>query len=126
MQRKFKKKYKKLSSFDRALIMGLIIESIKLNNISDTNRARIQEYVKNNKSYIDLVKNLGFLSSEIFKKQYESLIDNNLGKLIKRGIVKINNEKIYCLTAHGDDLWLKYNKDWFSMPPLNKQFIIHD
>ena len=38
----------------------------------------------------------------------------NLGKLIKRGIVKINNEKIYCLTAHGDDLWLKYNKDWFN------------
>ena len=83
-------------------------------------------YDDNNKRYIDLVKNLGFLSSEIFKKQYESLIDNNLGKLIKRGIVKINNEKIYCLTAHGDDLWLKYNKDWFSMPPLNKQYIKHD
>ena len=54
------------------------------------------------------------------------LIDNNLGKLIKRGIVKINNEKIYCLTAHGEDLWLKYNKNWLYMPPLNKQQITHD
>ena len=33
----------------------------------------------------------------------------------------INNEKKYKLTPHGDDLWLKYNNDWYLLPISNKQ-----
>ena len=29
-------------------------------------------------------------------------------------------------TFSDGEIWVKYNKDWFSMPPLNKQFITHD
>ena len=126
MKRKIKKNYKKLSSFDRSLIFGLIINSIKHNVELGLTRIMIHDYVENSKDYNDLVKNLGFLGSEILKKQHESLIDNNLGKLIKSGIIKINKEKKYFLTSHGEEIWVKYNKDWFSMPPLNKQYIAHD
>ena len=126
MKRKIKKNYKKLSSFDRSLIFGLIINSIKHNVGLGLTRIMIHDYVENSKDYNDLVKNLGFLGSEILKKQHESLIDNNLGKLIKSGIIKINKEKKYFLTSHGEEIWVKYNKDWFSMPPLNKQYIAHD
>ena len=48
-------------------------------------------------------------------------IDNNLGKLIKNGIIKINKDKKYFLTSHGEEIWVKYNREWISMPPLNKQ-----
>tara|TARA_Y100001970_G_scaffold7949_1_gene9112 strand:- start:656 stop:1036 length:381 start_codon:yes stop_codon:yes gene_type:complete len=126
MKRKIKKNYKKLSRFDRSLIFGLIINSIKHNVELGLTRIMIHDYVENSKDYNDLVKNLGFLGSEILKKQHESLIDNNLGKLIKSGIIKINKEKKYFLTSHGEEIWVKYNKDWFSMPPLNKQYIAHD
>ena len=60
-------------------------------------------------------------SSQKLKKQRESLIDNNLGKLIKNGIIRINKEKKYFLTSHGEEIWVKYNREWISMPPLNKQ-----
>ena len=126
MKRKIKKNYKKLSRFDRSLIFGLIINSIKHNVELGLTRIMIHDYVENSKDYNDLVKNLGFLGSEILKKQHESLIDNNLGKLIKSGIIKINKEKKYFLTSHGEEIWVKYNKEWFSMPPLNKQYIAHD
>ena len=126
MKRKIKKNYKKLSRFDRSLIFGLIINSIKHNVELGLTRIMIHDYVENSKDYNDLVKNLGFLGTEILKKQHESLIDNNLGKLIKSGIIKINKEKKYFLTSHGEEIWVKYNKDWFSMPPLNKQYIAHD
>ena len=126
MKRKTKKNYKRLSRFDRSLIFGLIISSLKHNIELGLTRVMIHDYVENSKDYNDLVKNLGFLNSEILKKQRESLIDNNLGKLIKSGIVNINKDKKYFLTTHGEEIWVKYNKDWFSMPPLNKQFITHD
>ena len=126
MKRKIKKNYKRLSRFDRSIIFGLIIDSIKKNIESGTKRAMIHKHVENSRDYNDLVKNLGFLDSEILKKQGESLIDNNLGKLIKSGIININKDKEYFLTSHGEEIWVKYNKDWFSMPPLNKQFITHD
>ena len=99
MKRKIKKNYKRLSRFDRSIILGLIIDSIKKNIESGTNRVIIHEHVKNCKEYNDLIKNLGFLDSEILKKQRESLIDNNLGKLIKNGIIRINKEKKYFLTS---------------------------
>ena len=126
MKRKTKKNYKRLSRFDRSLIFGLIISSLKHNIELGLTRVMIHDYVENSKDYIDLVKNLGLLDSEILKKQRESLIDNNLGKLIKSGIININKDKKYFLTPHGEEIWVKYNKDWFSMPPLNKQFITHD
>ena len=126
MKRKIKKNYKRLSRFDRSIIFGLIIDSIKKNIESGTKRAMLHKNVENSKDYNDLVKNLGFLDSEILRKQGESLIDNNLGKLIKSGIININKDKKYFLTPHGEEIWVKYNKDWFSMPPLNKQFITHD
>jgi len=126
MKRKIKKNYKKLSRFDRSLIFGLIINSIKYNIELGLTRIMIHDYVKNSKDYNDLVKNLGLLDSEILKKQRESLIDNNLGKLIKSGIININKDKKYFLTSHGEELWVKYNKDWFSMPLLNKQYIAHE
>ena len=126
MKRKTKKNYKRLSRFDRSLIFGIIISSLKHNIELGLTRVMIHDYVENSKDYNDLVKNLGFLNSEILKKQRESLIDNNLGKLIKSGIVNINKDKKYFLTTHGEEIWVKYNKDWFSMPPLNKQFITHD
>ena len=126
MKRKTRKNYKRLSRFDRSLIFGLIISSLKHNIELGLTRVMIHDYVENSKDYNDLVKNLGFLNSEILKKQRESLIDNNLGKLIKSGIININKDKKYFLTSHGEELWVKYNKDWFSMPPLNKQYITHD
>ena len=114
-----KKNYKRLSKFDRSLIMGLIINLLKYNvNIS---RKKIHRNINEDEKYCELVKNLGFIGSENLKKQYESLIDNNLGRLIKNGIVMINNEKKYKLTPHGDDLWLKYNNDWYLLPISNKQ-----
>ena len=121
MKRKIKKNYKRLSRFDRSIILGLIIDSIKKNIESGTKRVIIHKHVKNCKEYNDLIKNLGFLDSEILKKQRESLIDNNLGKLIKNGIIRINKEKKYFLTSHGEEIWVKYNREWISMPPLNKQ-----
>ena len=126
MKRKIKKNYKRLSRFDRSLIFGLIINSIKYNVELGLTRIMIHDYVENSKDYIDLVKNLGLLDSEILKKQLESLIDSNLGKLIKSGIIHINKDKKYFLTSHGEELWVKYNKDWFSMPPLNKQYTSHE
>tara|TARA_B100000945_G_C20130717_1_gene479272 strand:+ start:106 stop:486 length:381 start_codon:yes stop_codon:yes gene_type:complete len=126
MKRKIKKNYKRLSRFDRSIIFGLIIDSIKKNIESGTKRAMLHKNVENSKDYNDLVKNLGFLDSEILKKQGESLIDNNLGKLIKSGIININKDKEYFLTSHGEEIWVKYNKDWFSMPPLNKQYVAHE
>ena len=126
MKRKIKKNYKRLSRFDRSIIFGLIIDSIKKNIESGTKRAMLHKNVENSKDYNDLVKNLGFLNSEILKKQRESLIDNNLGKLIKSGIININKDKEYFLTSHGEEIWVKYNKDWFSMPPLNKQYKAHE
>ena len=126
MKRKTKKNYKRLSRFDRSLIFGLIISSLKHNIELGLTRVMIHDYVENSKNYNDLVKNLGLLDSEILKKQRESLIDNNLGKLIKSGIININKDKKYFLTSHGEELWVKYNKDWFSMPPLNKQYIAHE
>ena len=126
MKRKIKKNYKRLSRFDRSLIFGLIINSIKYSIELGLTRVMIHDYVENSKNYNDLVKNLGLLDSEILKKQRESLIDNNLGKLIKSGIIYINKDRKYFLTSHGEELWVKYNKDWFSMPPLNKQYITHD
>ena len=126
MKRKIKKNYKRLSRFDRSIIFGLIIDSIKKNIESGTKRAMLHKNVENSKDYNDLVKNLGFLDSEILKKQGESLIDNNLGKLIKSGIININKDKEYFLTSHGEEIWVKYNKDWFSMPPLNKQYKAHE
>ena len=126
MKRKIKKNYKRLSRFDRSIIFGLIIDSIKKNIESGTKRAMLHKNVENSKDYNDLVKNLGFLDSEILKKQGESLIDNNLGKLIKSGIININKDKEYFLTSHGEEIWVKYNKDWFSMPPLNKQYKTHE
>ena len=126
MKRKIKKNYTRLSRFDRSIIFGLIIDSIKKNIESGTKRAMLHKNVENSKDYNDLVKNLGFLDSEILKKQGESLIDNNLGKLIKSGIININKDKEYFLTSHGEEIWVKYNKDWFSMPPLNKQYKAHE
>ncbi len=126
MKRKIKKNYKRLSRFDRSLIFGLIINSIKYSIELGLTRVMIHDYVENSKNYNDLVKNLGLLDSEILKKQRESLIDNNLGKLIKSGIIYINKDKKYFLTSHGEELWVKYNKDWFSMPPLNKQYVAHE
>ena len=126
MKRKTRKNYKRLSRFDRSLIFGLIISSLKHNIELGLTRVMIHDYVENSKNYNDLVKNLGLLDSEILKKQRESLIDNNLGKLIKSGIININKDKKYFLTPNGEEIWVKYNKDWFSMPPLNKQFITHD
>ena len=116
-----KKNYKRLSGFDKSLIMGLIVESIK--DKGKINREGIHNYLENNQSYIDLVKNLGFINSDILKKQYESLIDNNLGKLIKYEIVKIDNKKNYQLTSHGEEIRVKYNNDWFMMPNLKKLII---
>ena len=126
MKRKTRKNYKRLSRFDRSLIFGLIISSLKHNIELGLTRVMIHDYVENSKNYNDLVKNLGLLDSEILKKQRESLIDNNLGKLIKSGIIYINKDKKYFLTSHGEELWVKYNKDWFSMPPLNKQYVAHE
>ena len=120
MKRKNKKNYKRLSNFDRSLIMGLIIESLKNSDKEKVKRFEIHKYVKNNKNYMNLIKNLGFLNSELLKRQYESLIDNNLSKLVKNGIIKINNERKYKLTAHGEDLWVKYNKDWFLMSKVKR------
>ena len=119
-----KKNYKRLSSFDKSLIMGLIINSVY--NKDDVNRNKIHKYLENNQSYMDLFKNLGFIHSDILRKQYESLIDNNLGKLIKYGIVKIDNKKNYQLTPHGEEIRVKYNKDWFMMPNLKKLIIQRD
>ena len=121
MKRKKKKNYKRLSSFDKSLIMGLIVDSIKENE--SLNRKGIHNYLEKNKSYIDLVKNLGFVESDILRKQYESLIDNNLGKLIKYEIVKIDNKKNYQLTSHGEEIRVKYNNDWFMFPSLKKLMI---
>ena len=108
------------------MIFGLIIDSIRKNEKNEIKRLEIHKFVEINENYVQLIRNLGFNKSEILKKQYEGLIDNNLGKLIKNGVVKINGEKKYCLTAHGDELWVKYNKDWYSMPPLNKQYIVYE
>ena len=113
-----KKNYKRLSGFDKSLIMGLIINSIYKKE--DVNRKKIHKYLETNQIYIDLVKNLGFINSDILKKQYESLIDNYLGKLIKYEIVKIDNKKNYQLTSHGEEIRVKYNKDWFMLPNLKK------
>tara|TARA_E500000178_G_C16620685_1_gene573198 strand:- start:82 stop:456 length:375 start_codon:yes stop_codon:yes gene_type:complete len=121
MKRKSKKNYKRLSSFDKSLIMGLILDSIK--EKENINREGIHNYLETNQSYIDLVRNLGFINSDILKKQYESLIDNNLGKLIKYGIVKIDNKKNYQLSSHGEELRLKYSNDWLMMPNLKKLMI---
>ena len=92
MKRKTRKNYKRLSRFDRSLIFGLIISSLKHNIELGLTRVMIHDYVENSKDYNDLVKNLGFLNSEILKKQRESLIDNNLGKLKKSGIININKD----------------------------------
>ena len=121
MKRKNKKNYKRLSGFDKSLIMGLIINSIYKKE--DVNRKKIHKYLETNQIYIDLVKNLGFINSDILKKQYESLIDNYLGKLIKYEIVKIDNKKNYQLTSHGEEIRVKYNNDWFMMPNLKKLII---
>ena len=121
MKRKNKKNYKRLSGFDKSLIMGLIVESIK--EKGNINREGIHNYLETNQSYNDLVKNLGFINSDILKKQYESLIDNNLGKLIKYEIVKIDNKKNYQLTSHGEEIRVKYNNDWFMLPNLKKLMI---
>ena len=104
MKRKTKKNYKRLSRFDRSLIFGLIISSLKHNIELGLTRVMIHDYVENSKDYNDLVKNLGFLNSEILKKQRESLIDNNLGKLIKSGIININKDKKYFLKHHGEEI----------------------
>ena len=101
--------------------MGLIVESIK--EKGNINREGIHNYLETNQNYIDLVKNLGFINSDILKKQYESLIDNNLGKLIKYGIIKIDNEKNYQLTSHGEEMRVKYNNDWFMMPRFKRLMI---
>ena len=116
-----KKNYKRLSGFDKSLIMGLIINSIYKKD--DVNRKKIHKYLETNQIYIDLVKNLGFINSDILKKQYESLIDNYLGKLIKYEIVKIDNKKNYQLTSHGEEIRVKYNNDWLMMPNLKKLMI---
>ena len=121
MKRKKKKNYKRLSSFDKSLIMGLIVDSIK--EKESLNRKGIHNYLEKNKSYIDLVKNLGFVESDILRKQYESLIDNNLGKLIKNGVVIIDYKKNYQLTSHGEEIRVKYNNDWLMMPNLKKLMI---
>ena len=121
MKRKKKKNYKRLSSFDKSLVMGLIVDSIKEKGA--LNRKGIHNYLEKNKSYIDLVKNLGFVESDILRKQYESLIDNNLGKLIKNGIVIIDYKKNYQLTSHGEEIRVKYNNDWLMMPNLKKLMI---
>ena len=123
MRKKFnqKKNFKRLSGFDRSLIMGLIINSIFEKD--EANRKEIHNYLENDQSYMDLVKNLGFVNSDILRKQYESLIDNNLGKLIKYEIVKIDNKKNYQLTSHGEEIRVKYNNDWFMMPNLKKLMI---
>ena len=63
MKRKNKKNYKRLSGFDKSLIMGLIVESIK--EKGNINREGIHNYLETNQSYIDLVKNLGFINSDI-------------------------------------------------------------
>ena len=118
MRRKSKKNYKRLSGFDKSLIMGLIVDSIK--EKENINREGIHNYLDTNQSYIDLVKNLGFVNSDILRKQYESLIDNNLGKLIKYGVVKIDNKKNYQLTSHGEELRVKYSNEWLMMPNLKK------
>ena len=97
MKRKIKKNYKRLSRFDKSIILGLIIDSIKKNIESGTKRVIIHEHVKNCKEYNDLIK------------------------LIKNGIIRINKEKKYFLTSHGEEIWVKYNREWISMPPLNKQ-----
>tara|TARA_B100000941_G_C28508698_1_gene559081 strand:+ start:10543 stop:10908 length:366 start_codon:yes stop_codon:yes gene_type:complete len=114
-----KKNYKRLSRFDKALIMGLIINILK--NNQNIKRLKIHKYINNEEQYRELVKNLGFIGSEELKKQYEFLIDNNLGKLIKNGLIMISKDKKYFLTSHGEEIWVKYNRDWVSMPPLNKQ-----
>ena len=118
MRKKFnqKKNFKRLSGFDRSLIMGLIINSIFEKD--EANRKEIHNYLENDQSYMDLVKNLGFVNSDFLRKQYESLIDNNLGKLIKYEIVKIDNKKNYQLTSHGEEIRVKYNNEWFMMPNL--------
>ena len=123
MRKKFnqKKNFKRLSGFDRSLIMGLIINSIFEKD--EANRKEIHNYLENDQSYMDLVKNLGFVNSDILRKQYESLIDNNLGKLIKYEIVKIDNKKNYQLTSHGEEIRVKYNNDWFMLPNLKKLMI---
>ena len=123
MRKKFnqKKNFKRLSGFDRSLIMGLIINSIFEKD--EANRKEIHNYLENDQSYMDLVKNLGFVNSDILRKQYESLIDNNLGKLIKYEIVKIDNKKNYQLTSHGEEIRVKYNNDWLMMPNLKKLMI---
>ncbi|MFL2641977.1 MAG: hypothetical protein ACJ0GV_00405 [Dehalococcoidia bacterium] len=113
-----KKNYKRLSGFDRSLIMGLIITSI--DEKSEVNRKKIHNYLEKNKNYIELVKNLGFVNSDILRKQYESLIDNNLRKLINYGVVKIDNNKNYHLTSHGEELRVKYSNEWLMMPNLKK------
>ena len=115
---KKRKNYKKLSRFDRSLIMGLIINLLK--NSDNISRSKIRNHVENEKKYIDLVSNLGLKGSENFKKQFESLIDNNLGKLIKSRIVEINKEGNYRLTSHGHNLQVKYKDDWYLMPITNK------
>ena len=56
MKRKIKKNYKKLSRFDRSLIFGLIINSIKHNVELGLTRIMIHDYVENSKDYNDLVK----------------------------------------------------------------------
>ena len=121
MKRKKGGNYKRLSGFDKSLIMGLIVESIK--EKGNINREGIHNYLETNQNYIDLVKNLGFINSDILKKQYESLIDNNVGKLIKYGIIKIDNKKNYQLTSHGEEIRVKYNNDWLMMPNLKKLMI---
>ncbi len=123
MRKKFnqKKNFKRLSGFDRSLIMGLIINSIFEKD--EANRKEIHNYLENDQSYMDLVKNLGFVNSDFLRKQYESLIDNNLGKLIKYEIVKIDNKKNYQLTSHGEEIRVKYNNDWFMLPNLKKLMV---
>ena len=34
---------------------------------------------------------------------------------------ELNKDKKYFLTSHGEEIWVKYNREWISMPPLNKQ-----
>ena len=58
MKRKTKKNYKRLSRFDRSLIFGLIISSLKHNIELGLTRVMIHDYVENSKDYNDLVRKL--------------------------------------------------------------------
>ena len=76
MKRKIKKNYKRLSRFDRSIILGLIIDSIKKNIESGTKRVIIHEHVKNCKEY-------NYIDSYLYlrdNKGAELAFDDNSGE----------------------------------------------